>query len=175
MRRGSWIVLMTVGCLVGVWAAEPAEDDDPWAGKTRSDVVTLLGEPTKTKRVAAGGEVLTYKLVRLEEGAVPPAGMTILNVPGIGVVGQMPKAGAAKPGDATITPTQVDEKGRPVEGGVTTEESLTISWDADTKEVERSWEERPAIRGRVTLKFNVTAAGGIESWSVSPKKAASGR
>lgn len=175
MRRGPWIVLMTIGCLVGVWAAEPVPDDDPWAGKTESDVVTLLGEPTKTKDVADGGRVLTYKLVRLAEGAVPPTGMTVLNVPGIGVVGQMPKPGAVKAGDTTIAPTRVDARGRPIEGGVTTEESLTMSWDPDTGEVERSWEEGPAIRGKVTLKFHVTADGGIESWSVSPKKAASRR
>jgi hypothetical protein len=175
MRRGLWIVLTTVGCLVGVWAAEPASDDDPWAGKTKSDVVTLLGDPTKTKDVADGGQVLTYKLVRLAEGAVAPAGMTVLNVPGLGVVGQMPKSGATVEGDTTITPTEVDKKGRPAGGGVTTEETVSVSWDTDTKEVERSWEDRPAIRGKVTLKFHVTESGEIESWSVAPKKAASER
>jgi hypothetical protein len=174
MRRGPWIVLMTIGCLVGVRAAEPVPDDDPWAGKAESDVVTLLGEPTKTKDVADGGRVLTYKLVRLAEGAVAPTGMTVLNVPGIGVVGQMPKPGTVKAGTSTITPTRVDKKGRPIEGGVTTEETASISWDTDGKKIEHSWEEQPAIRGKITLKFRVTAAGAIESWSVSPKKAASG-
>jgi hypothetical protein len=175
MRRKLWVAWVTVACLAGVCAAAAATDEDPWAGKTKSDVVALLGDPTKTKDVSDGGEMLTYKFVRLEEGAVPPIGMTVLSVPGIGVVGQMPKSGSRSEGETTITPTQVDKKGRPVEGGLTTETSTNISWDSDGKEVERSWEERPAIRGKITLKFNVTAAGEIESWSVSPKKAASGR
>jgi hypothetical protein len=175
MRRKLWLMMGAVVCLAGVCAAEPAKNEDPWAGKTKSDVVALLGDPTKTKQIAEGGEELTYKFKRLEEGAVPPVGMTVLNVPGIGVVAQVPKTVSRGEGDTTITPTRVDKKGRPVEGGVTTEESTNISWGTDGKKVERSWEERPAIRGKVTLKFNVTAAGEIASWSVKPKKAASKR
>ena len=170
MRRVMCVVLLAAGFLALVHAGESAAED-PWAGKSRSDVETLLGKPTKTKDAGDGTEVLIYKFVRLHEGAVAPVGMSMLNVPGVGVVGQMPDPGTFDD-DLGIEPTRVDKYGRGVEGGMRGEDEYSVSYDTETKKVERSWEERPSIRGKVTLRFRVNADGEIESWSVSPKKAA---
>jgi hypothetical protein len=172
VHRRLLIACAVVVCLSGerVAAAEPPED--PWKGKTRSDVITLLGDPTKTKKTDDRGSVLIYKLLRLQEEAIPPPGLTVLDVPGIGVVGQMQTTRTMTGTDVDILPTEVDKQGRGTGGGVTEEENVSISWDKDGKKVERSWEERPAIRGKLTLKFNIAPGGEIESWSVSPKKAA---
>jgi hypothetical protein len=169
MRGKWWVVLLLVGFLAGSWAGE-----DPWTGKSRADVVTLLGEPKKAKTSKDGGELLVYKLVRLREGTVPEPGMSVLNVPGVGVVGLWAAPQSMSDVEAGIAPTTVDRHGRSAEGGAgaPAPEEASISWDLDKKEVTRSWEERPAIKGKVTLKFQVNAAGEIESWSVSPKRAA---
>jgi hypothetical protein len=175
MHRSWLIACVILACTLTGQAttAEPAPD--PWHGKTRSDVLTLLGEATKTKESADGRSVLIYKLLRLHEGAVAPTGMTILDVPGIGIVGQMQQPGALKGGEVDILPTETDKQGRGTGGGLTEEEKLTISWDPDTKKTERSWDDRPAIRGKLTLQFRLTPTGEIESWAVSPKKAAKAR
>jgi hypothetical protein len=175
MYRVPWVALLAVGCLAGAWAADaPAED--PWKGKTRADVTALLGEPTKTKTSGDGTEALTYKLYRLHEDAVPPPEVMVLNVPGIGVVGQMQQLDTLGAGDVALVPDERDRKGRGTGGGVGSgEESYSVEYDPKSGEVTRSWEEKPAFRGKVTLKFQVSGDGSVESWSVSPKKAASGR
>jgi heat shock protein HslJ len=168
MRRVLVVAGLILVCLTGLQAGEA----DPWAGKNRTDVVMLLGEPNKTKS-ANGGEILTYKLVRLDEGAMPPVGMRVLGVPGIrGLVGTRTPSGAINGDEVAINPTEVDGKGRGTGGGVEIEESSSISWNTKDKQLERSWEDRPATRGKLTLKFHVSADGTIETWSMSPKKAA---
>lgn len=173
MGRRRSIALMLAGCVILAGTAVPAAAADPWTGKSRQELETLLGEPTKEKKKSDGSALLVYKLVRLEEGAIPPPEMTVLNVPGVGVVAQMQRPGAMDGDEVSIRPTEMDAAGRGTGGGIESEETHSISWDTDGKKIERSWEgsERPAIRGKVTLKFQLTAGGTIDSWSVSPKKA----
>ena len=162
---------MVLACLSGVQAAKSKSAQDPWSGKTSTDVVMLLGEPTKTRKTD-DGSVLIYKLLRLEPDAVAPATMIVLDVPGIGVVARMLKDDSMRGVEISIEPTEVDKRGRGTGGGVTEQETASVTWNTDSRKIEHSWEERPAIRGKLTLKFELDPHGTIESWSVSPKKAA---
>jgi hypothetical protein len=175
MNRRRHHLLVTIcailACLSAARAADPAPAEDPWSGKTKTDVTNLLGEPTKAKK-SADGSLLTYKLLRLEQDAIPSSSMIVLDVPGIGVVARMLSDYSSGGSDVTIEPTELDRQGRGTGGGVGEQESASISWNTESKTTERSWEERPAIRGKLTLKFRIDPSGAIESWSVSPKKAA---
>ena len=148
-----------------------AADLDPWIGKSRDDLLAVLGEPNKTKKSDAG-QLLVFKLVRLEEDSPPPSGMQVLKVPGVkGMLGLMPPKALVPTADSVSTMGPEDKYGRGGGGDVETSESHSISWSKEDG-LERSWDEQPAIRGRLTLKFTVDAAGNIVDWSVSPKKAA---
>jgi hypothetical protein len=167
------LVLLVVGFVGGVCGGEPA-DEDPWVGKSREDVVTFLGEPNKTKDAGDGGEILIYKFVRLREGDIAPMGMAVLNVPGIGLVGRMPGPAAMKLDTVIEDPGTTNRRGRPAEGGLGEDEKLSVSYDADSGELERSWEERTVPSGgKATLKLHLDASGKVVSWTVSPKKARS--
>jgi hypothetical protein len=167
MRRALTLAGVAFICVAGLHAGDAG---DPWVGKTREDLVLLLGEPGKTK-TTDDGEHLTYKLVRLEKGAAPPFGMIVVSVPGVrGPVGIV-TAPSRDGSDVTINPTQVDPRGRPMGGGVETDESYTVTRDSEGNE-QRSWDDRSAIVGKLTLRFELGADGKIASWSVSPKKAA---
>ena len=173
MRRCLPLLCVALFCLTALHAADSPED--PWSGKTRADAVALLGEPNKTKTIGDDETILIYKLVRLEDGAIPPAGMRVLNVPGLGVVAQVLPDALDYGGKVTINPTEMDDKGHVTAGGAATEETLSMSWDTEDKELTRSWQDKPAVRGKATLKLHVNAKGEILDWSVSPKKAAAGR
>lgn len=175
MHRGTIVACVILGCLPLTAAAAEKKDDDPWKGKSRSEVIALLGEPAKTKDARQGGEKLVYKFVRLEEGAIPPPGVAVLEVPGIGVVGRLPQAGAMQGGEMEVEPTETDRRGRKRGGGLTREESVSVTWEDGKKRVERTGDDRPAIRGKVTLKLVVGPDGKVESWFVSPRKAMEGQ
>jgi hypothetical protein len=175
VRRGLLVACIALICAPCAWAAEPDPSADPWKGKSRSEVLTLLGDPTKAKKSENGEELLIYRFVRLDENAVAPVGMAVLNVPGIGVVGRRLGADTREQPEVGIEPTELDKRGHRTGGGVTEqEESHTITWDKEGKHVEPAWEERPATRGKVTLKLWLNRDGEVASWSVSPKKAAAG-
>jgi hypothetical protein len=144
----------------------PAED--PWRGKRREDLELLLGVPDGERQAAHGGRVLTYKLVRLADAARAPDDVLVLDVPGVGVVGRLSRRGPQSGAQDSVEPTEVDNRGRSVGGGITTSESHSISWDKESGNVERSWEERPALAGRVTLRFELAGDGTITSWSAKP-------
>ena len=147
----------------------PAADPDPWVGKTRADLVALLGEPHKVK-ASDEGEILTFKLLRMEEASIPPSGVRLLWVPGVkGTLGTMMPPGNIPQETAGIQPTDIDQQGRGTGGGVETDESYTVSW-SNKDGVERSWQDGPNIRGKLTLKFTLNKTNKIVTWTVSPKK-----
>ena len=57
MRIGLRIACVVLACLPGLRAADPPLAEDPWTGKGRDDLLTLLGEPTKKK---ADGKKVEY-------------------------------------------------------------------------------------------------------------------
>ena len=164
-------MMITTALLLLLAVPSLATAPDPWIGKSRDELTTLLGEPNKTKRSKAG-TTLTYKLARLEEGSIPPSGMSVIKVPGVsGMLGLSP-GGTKMQVASTASDSAPDDKyGRGGGGDVDAGESHSVSWSKKDG-VERSWDDRSAIRGRVTLKFTVDGSGQIVDWSVSPKKAA---
>jgi hypothetical protein len=102
--------------------------------------------------------------------------MMVVSVPGVGLAGQATPGGALEPDRISIDPMDIDKHGRATGGGTSERESASISWDPETgkKTVTRTGDDRRAVLGKLTLKFVVGPSGTIRSWSVSPKKAASG-
>lgn len=152
-----------------------SESPDPWRGKSRQDVLSLLGEPTKSK-TGRGEETLTYKLIRLTlESSLAP-GVLIVDLPGVGLVGKIERDPETRADDTMYQPTEFDEEGRPIAGGFKEEPERSISWDTETGEVERDWDpslpDDLARASKLTVKFRLNAEGLVEDWSVSPKKAA---
>jgi hypothetical protein len=173
MRIGLRIACVFLACLPGLRAADPPLAEDPWTGKGRDDLLTLLGEPTKKKADGKGSEQWTYKLVRLDPDAPPQPGVAVLNVPGIGMVGQLPAPGTPE-GNMQLDAAGYDNDGRPTSGGWQPQEEASVSWGKDGKKVEYSGDDTPSVQGKLTLKFHLTG-GRVERWSVSPKKALQGR
>ncbi len=172
MRRTTIVPLLFLMAAAAGARAAGAAEPDPWRGKSRAEIVTLLGEPHKTTRGAAGAETLTYRLVRLDESAIAPQGMSVLNLPGIGIVGRMHDIDPRDGREVSMGPTELDKRGRGTGGGIEEEQSFDVTWNSDKGQLERSWDERSAIRGRLKLVFELGPAGAIERWSVSPKKRA---
>lgn len=155
--------------LAGEAAAEHKEGDF-FTGKERREIVVLLGEPAKTKSVKSG-EILSYKLVRLDDHTAPTAGMRVLDLPGIGVVGKIERAGGSPADDAMVVdPSLVDSKGRPAGGGLTGVQSAEASWDTKTREMKRPPEpqrpEAPPKGGRIKLEIRLDAGGRVQDWSI---------
>ena len=133
---------------------------DPWNGKPRSEVVKLLGEPTKTKSARDGRETLTYTFHRIAPDAPPHPEVMLLQVPGIGLVARILRGG----GDHSLLGMEVpayDEHGR-TDGG----SGLTQPTRKSTS-VSTSSEEMPRMLGKVKLRLVLDGDGRVESWSVS--------
>ena len=81
MRIGLRIACVLLACLPGLRAADPPPAEDPWTGKSRDDLLTLLGEPTKKKADGKGSELWAYKLVRLDPDLPPEPGVMVLERP----------------------------------------------------------------------------------------------
>ena len=163
--------MLAVALLLILVAPSLAADPDPWIGKSLDELTTLLGEPNKTKRSKAG-TTLTFKLARLEEGSVPPSGMSVVKVPGVkGMLGLSPAETKMRVASTAADSAPDDKYGRGGGGDVDASESHSVTWSKKDG-VERSWDDQSGIRGRVTLKFTVDGAGKIVDWSVSPRKAA---
>ena len=106
--RLTLLVAFLLASLLPLGAADP----DPWIGKSNADLVSLLGEPNKTKQSDAG-EMLIFKLARLEEDSPPPSGMQVLKVPGVkGMLGLMPPKALAPTAEGVSTMGPEDKYGR---------------------------------------------------------------
>lgn len=149
---------------------------DPWLGRSRDDVVALLGEPSKAKP-SAHGATLTYKLARPHTERPAPPGGRVISVPGVGVVVRMPEPGAPAARGESLGSIEVDEHGRPLGTGVEQPpEEYSVTWSkGGERTVESTFEEPPALGKKLTLKFELDAAGLVAGWSVSPKSEAAGR
>ncbi len=168
-------------CLLGVLVAagmlhageEPAAPADPWIGKPIADVIAILGEPTKVKGKEGGPRTLTYRLLRIKPGAVPPPGVGLVQLNGIGVVGQDQVAKTPDPDAIRIDPTELDRQGRSVDvgtGGATVQEA-SASYDLKTKEFTPAADPNAGVLGKLKVRFQVDAEGKIAGWTVSPKSA----
>lgn len=153
-----------------VRAAGPATED-PWKGKHREEVVSLLGEPTK-HRVSKHGETLFYSFVRVDPAAPPDDGALLLYVPGVGLVAKVLDVRGplvAVPGG----PLDTDEQGRPLGGGAAPPETVTVTRNLETGEVRWLPAEDPGaplMVGKVKLRFDLDREGRVARWSASPKR-----
>jgi hypothetical protein len=166
------LTMLLASALCGAFAEEEQKRGDAWVGKSRRDVVTLLGQPTKSKRAKDGAETLTYKLVLIDESAPPTADILVLNLPGVGLVGQVVRQ-TGPLGSVTIDPLELDREGRPTGGGVSSDASSTTSWDVRSGEKRTTTtgeKAKPSIRGKVTVRFEVGGDGVVRDWTVSGKK-----
>lgn len=147
-------------------AAQGPGGDDPWKGKTRDEVVQLLGEPDKVANAGRDGERLTYKLLQVDPADLIQPGLRLIPVPGVGLVGQASKTRSGTD-TLAIGPTEYDDKGRPTGGGIASSESVTMSYDPKTGKVERSGPDNPPPAGRLKLRFVLGADGRVVDWSVT--------
>ena len=165
--RFQTVVGIGIACLTAssVPAADPnVLEIDPWNGKPRSEVVKLLGEPTKTKTARDGRETLTYAFDRIAPDAPPHPEVMLLHVPGIGVVARILRG---------RTPSELlgmglpvyDETGR-ADGG----RGLTQPTGTSTSRNSTSSQEMPRLLGKVKLRLVLDGDGRVESWSVSGNK-----
>lgn len=147
---------------------------DAWIGRPRSEVVALLGEPDRTSRGREGGQTLTYKFLRLREGAEAEAAIVVLDVPGVGHVARVPRNVDPFAGESvTIEPAAVDGRGRPTEGGLTTTHTSRVSWDPKDGPPPPVERPRPLpVAGKVKLTLELDATGHVRSWSQTPRKPA---
>jgi hypothetical protein len=156
----------------GAFAEDEQKEADAWVGKSRGDVVSLLGQPTKSKRAKDGVETLTYKMVLIDESATPTPEILALNLPGVGLVGRVDKQRG--PMDSVVfDPLEVDREGRPTGGGVNSGGSSSTQWDLKTRESNTTTtgeKAKSAIRGKVTVQFEVGGDGVVRDWNVTGKK-----
>jgi hypothetical protein len=151
-----------------------AEEADPWIGKSRRAVISLLGEPTKVKTAKDGTRTLTYKLVRLDPNSPAIPGVTLFSLPGVGLVGRYDRAVGMAGYDLAIEPITLDEEGRRTGGGVGAgSQGGGTSWDLGTGEKTSTMhggEGNPPIRGKLTVKFRIRSDDTVRDWSASGKK-----
>jgi hypothetical protein len=177
MRVSSSVLRGVLGCLIvagGVAAFAEPPADDPWTGRTRAEIESLLGEPTKAKQSKDGSGVMTYKFVRVGPGFVPGPDILLIEVPGIGPAARSARPDDGRPrDDIAFEPTDSDSHGELIGGGVRTSRSRSVSKDLKTGVVDDdSPPPGPAGRERFKLRFELDADGRVVSWSVSPKKIA---
>ena len=143
---------------------------DPWKGKEASAVLELLGPPQKQSTSKAGDESWVYRFVRVVEGDLADPSLTLLEVPGVGLVGRRPEDGGGSAPTVSVEPTVLDEQGHPT-GGLTTTESRSMSWSKDKGKVV-SGEPPPGSSSRkIKLTFRLDATGRVVDWDVQPKPA----
>ncbi|MDH3627189.1 MAG: hypothetical protein OES25_05975 [Acidobacteriota bacterium] len=106
MRYGILIAIVLILLSPGLAADEPTAEENPWVGKSRAEVVELLGEPQSVKR---GGERLTYKFVRVDPLTAGQVEMPLIAVPGIGI-GAQPDRNALRFGSVTPIPDMAYDK-----------------------------------------------------------------
>jgi hypothetical protein len=147
----------------------PARADEVWTGRSRAELVAVLGEPSSDKRTPEGGERLVYKLYRIEEGA-QPAGMIVISLPGIGLVGR-PSRDRATDEELILEPTTVGDDGQLASGGLTTTQSREITWSKKDgmRETGPVADERGRL-GRVKIAFELDRTGAIREWYALPRR-----
>ena len=155
------VCVTAAAALAPAWGGDAeSEPKDLWKGKHRTDVVALLGEPSKTKKTPDGGTVLIYKLIRVGDKAVPGPSFRVLDLPGVGLVGRQVKNEDPSYSEITTIEGGSDDEGRPVSPGV-------------PKTGERIGpappQKGPRSGGKVRLEISLDASGIVEDWSVSPK------
>ena len=166
------VCITAAAALAPAWGGDAeAEPKDLWKGRHRTDVVALLGEPSKTKKASDGSTVLIYKLIRVGEKAVPGPNFRVLDLPGVGLVGRVVKnedpSGSETP---TIEPAGFDDKGRPFPGATRTETASTAwGWQTGEGTGPEPPQKGPRSGGKVRLEIVLDASGFVEDWSVSPK------
>lgn len=153
--------------LVPARAAEAEKvDEDPWIGKTRAEVVELLGKPQKAKRSGRDGEKLTYKFLRLNPSGQARLDVELISVPGVGIVAKPTKLGSGPDSGLAVRPTEYDEHGRPNSGG----EEVSMTFDKEKGKLVPSDSEASTGLGKVKLFLILDAEGRVTEWSVSGKK-----
>ena len=144
-------------------AADPdVLEIDPWNGKPRSEVVKLLGEPTKTKAAHDGRETLTFTFDRIAPDAPSHPEVMLLHVPGIGVVARILR-GRGDPNLLGMEVPAYDERGR-ADGGTGLTQPTRKSTSVQPKAGDQ---EMPRRLGKVKLRLVLDMDGRVESWSVS--------
>lgn len=169
------IALAAASILVGAGAlGSEAEstDPDPWKGKSRPEIVQLLGEPDKAKTDRDGIETLTYKFFRVDPDAPPGPAAILIHVPGVGLVARVDKKLTRDADPMYIDPTVLDEQGRRTSGGASPSQSASTSYDPKSGEMTRTWDgqEHPVVKGKATVKFVLDSDGRIVEWSAAGKK-----
>lgn len=177
MNRGriGKLVFAALLASLGPWGSSRGADApeaaaDPWTGKSRADVIQVLGEPSKAKRESDGGETLTYSFRRIPPNAPPHPDALLLYVPGVGLVAKIGKEGGAAP--MTNDAPRYDEQGRPVGAGPEQSYSAGSSYDLDSGKVTHTASEpdNPEVKGKVKVRFILDAGGTVTGWSASNKK-----
>jgi hypothetical protein len=136
-------------------------DPTPFEGRTRDEIVKLLGRPSSSSREADGSERLVYKLRRLEEG-VPSPDMAVVTVPEHGtLVRQLPPEPPLE--QATVSPA-LDEYGRPI-----LTQELEVTFGEDGLEKPEKPSAGPRLGKKVRLTLELDASGKVRSWTVAPK------
>jgi len=147
-------------------------DPDPWTGKSRPEIVQLLGEPDKTKAARDGVETLTYKFYRVDPDAPPGPAALLIHVPGVGLVARVNKDMTRDAAPMYIDPTVLDEQGRRTSGGASPSQSASTSYDPKSGEMTKTWDglDNPVVKGKATVKFVLDTDGRVIEWSASGKK-----
>jgi len=169
------IALAAATILVGAGAlggeAESTEPD-PWTGKSRPEIVQLLGEPDKAKTDRDGVETLTYKFFRVDPDAPPGPAAVLIHVPGVGLVARVDKKLTRDADPMYIDPAEFDEQGRRTSGGASPSQSASTSYDPKSGEMTKTWDghDNPVVKGKATVKFVVASDGRVIEWSASGKR-----
>jgi hypothetical protein len=162
--------LLGAGCLA-LTVARVTAGADPWIGKPQTEIATLLGPADRTSHKRDGRTILSYKLVRLHEGALAGPDLIVLDVPGVGQVARVTHADDPFKGETVgIEPAGVDERGNPVTGGLTTTRTASTSWNPK-EGPPPSPAARPRdlpIKDKLKLTFEIDPAGRIAAWSIDP-------
>lgn len=167
------LAVAAILAVAGAWGGgSEATEVDPWTGKTRAEIVHLLGEPDKAKTDGSGVETLTYKFFRVDPDAPPGPAAQILHVPGVGLVARIDKSLTRSADPMWIEPTVLDEQGRQTSGGTTPTRSDSASYDPKSGVTSKSWEgsDNPVVKGKATVKFVLDTDDRIVKWSAPGKK-----
>jgi hypothetical protein len=167
MRLFALALLATLTVAGTALAEKETDETDPWTGKSRSEVIQLLGKPDKTKKSGNGTETLVYKLYRVDPDVPPSPAALLLHVPGVGLVARVDKRLTRAADPMQIEPTELDEQGRRVGGGTTPSRSASTSYNPETGKVEKDWDgpDNPPVKGKLSLKFFLDAAGRVTKWT----------
>jgi hypothetical protein len=175
-RAAIKVTMLTAAAILAAAGASGGEPEatelDPWIGKSRAEIVHLLGEPDKAKTDRNGVETLTYKFVRVDPDAPPGPAARILHVPGVGLVARIDKAMTRSADPMQIEPTVLDEQGRQTSGGTTPGRSASTSYDPKTGKTTKDWDglDNPVVKGKATVKFVLDAEERVVQWSAPGKK-----